>query len=181
VTRDQQLADVVREVETHAARSGWEQPAQLFALVDTADLLAREPQLAGLLGVENAAADGLTPVEQETVSDSLEELLPTILWPPEVEGCAVVLEAMTVPPDSGDVPVDAEAAAAYAAAHPDREEARIVAGVLRGGQSWCAIRQRAHDEDDMVLTGHDLVPALLQLLHATLQPDVGDPQNSEPQ
>ena len=97
------LADVVREVELHAARAGWDQPAQLFALVETAELLQREPQLAELLGVE-ADASGLTPVEQETVSDSLEELLPTIVWPPEVAGCAVIVEALTVPPGSGDVP-----------------------------------------------------------------------------
>jgi hypothetical protein len=173
------LADVVREVELHAARAGWDQPAQLFALVETADLVQREPQLAELLGVRPGEAGGLTPVEQETVSDSLEELLPTILWPPEVEGCAVVVEAMTVPPGTPDVPDDAEAAAAYASTHPDREEARIVAGVLRSGESWCAIRQRAHDEDDMVLTGHDLVPALLELLHTTLQPDGENPQTDE--
>ncbi len=173
------LAEVVGEVEQHAARSGWDQPAQLFALVDTAELLQREPQLAELLGVDRDTAAGLTPVEQETVSESLEELLPTILWPPEVIGCAVVVEAMTVPPGSGDVPTDAEAAAAYAADHPDREEARIVAGVLRSGEGWCAIRQRAHDEDDMVLSGNDLVPALLQLLYATLEPDAGAPQNHE--
>lgn len=73
------------------------------------------------------------------------------------------------------MPADPEAAAAYASEHPDREEARIVAGVLRGGESWCAIRQRAHDEDDLVMTGPDLVPALLELLHATLDPDAGDP------
>jgi hypothetical protein len=170
------LADVVREVELHAARAGWDQPAQLFALVDTADLVQREPQLADLLGVRPGDADGLTPVEQETVSDSLEELLPTILWPPEVEGCAVVVEAMTVPPGTEGVPDDAEEAAAYAADHPDREEARIVAGVLRTGESWCAIRQRAHDEDDMVLTGNDLVPALLELLHSTLEPDGETPE-----
>jgi len=173
--REAALAEVVREVEQHAARSGWDQPAQLFAVVGTADLLEREPQLAELLGIEAADAGALTPVEQETVSESLEELLPTILWPPEVEGCAVIVEAMTVPPGSGDVPEDAEAAAEYAAAHPDRQEARIVAGVLRTGESWCAIRQRAHDEDEMVLTGHDLVPALLELLHATLEPDSGEP------
>ena len=97
------LADVVREVEAHAARSGWDQPAQLFALVETADLVEREPHLAEVLGVETPA-DGLTPVEQETTSESLEELLSTILWPPEVAGCAVVLEAMTVPPEAGQVP-----------------------------------------------------------------------------
>ena len=83
------LADVVSEIEVHASRAGWDRPAQLFALVDTGDLLRREPQLAELLGVDDAADGGLTPVEQETVSESLEELLPTILWPPEVSGCAV--------------------------------------------------------------------------------------------
>ena len=171
------LAEVVREVELHAARAGWDQPAQLFALVETAELLEREPQLAELLGVE-AAATGLTPVEQETVSDSLEELLPTIVWPPEVAGCAVIVEALTVPPGSGDVPAEVEAAAEFVAAHPDRQEARIVAGALRTGESFCAIRQRAHDEDDMVMVGNDLVPALLELLHATLEPDAGDSPNT---
>jgi hypothetical protein len=175
ITREHPLAEVVREVEVHAARAGWDQPAQLFAIVETNALLEREPHLAEVLGIEPGADGGLTPVEQETVADSLEELLPTILWPAEVAGCAVVVEAMTVPPGSGDVPEDPEAAAEYAATHPDREEARIVAGVLRTGESWCAIRQRAHDEDDLVLTGHDLVPALLELLYATLQPDVGEP------
>ena len=32
----------------------------------------------------------------------------------------------------------------------------------------------------MVLTGNDLVPALLELLHATLEPDAGEPSNHEP-
>ncbi len=172
------LGSVVREVEAHAARAGWDQPAQLFALVDTADLLQREPHLAELLGVE-AQDQALTPVEQETSSESLEELLASILWPPEVAGCAVVVEALTVPPDAEQVPTDAEAAAEYAASHPDRQEARIVAGALRSGESFCAIRQRAHDEDDLVLAGPDLVPALLELLHTTLQPEPGDPRDDE--
>ena len=172
------LADVVREVEAHASRAGWDRPAQLFALVETAELLEREPHLAELLGVD-AQAGGLTPVEQETTSESLEELLASILWPPEVSGCAVVVEATTVPPGGEDVPQDAESAAEYAAAHPDRQEARIVAGALRGGESFCAIRQRAHDEDDLVLVGPDLVPALLELLHTTLEPDAGDPREDE--
>ena len=172
------LADVVREIETHAARAGWDQPAQLFALVETADLLEREPQLAELLGVEAGRRRGAHPGRagngRRRASRSC---CRRILWPPEVAGCAVVVEATTVPPGSADVPDDPEAAAEYAAAHPDREEARIVAGVLRTGESWCAIRQRAHDEDDMVLLGNDLVPALLQLLYATLEPDAGEPPN----
>lgn len=172
------LMAVVREVEAHAARAGWDQPAQLFALVETAELLQREPQLAELLGVDPHDG-GLTPVEQETTSESLEELLPSILWPPEVVGCAVVVEAMTVPPGEGQVPEDPEAAAEYAASHPQREEARVVAGALRTGESFCAIRQRAHDEDDMVLAGDDLVPGLLELLLATLDQDAGDPEPDE--
>lgn len=172
------LAEVVREVEAHASRAGWDQPAQLFALVETTDLLQREPQLADLLGVD-AEDQGLTPVEQETTSESLDELLASIVWPAEVAGCAVVVEAMTVPPDAEQLPADAEAAAEYAAAHPEREEARIVAGALRSGETFCAIRQRAHDEDDMVLAGPDLVPALLELLHTTLESDAGDPRDDE--
>jgi hypothetical protein len=176
------LAEVVHEVEAHAARSGWDRPAQLFALVETADLLQREPHLAEVLGVgaqDHGPTRGLTPVEQETTSESLDEVLSSILWPPEVSGCAVVLEALTVPPDDDNLPPDPEAAAEYASAHPNRQEARIVAGALRTGESFCAIRQRAHDEDDMVLAGPDLVPALLQLLHTTLEPDVGAPRDDE--
>lgn len=173
------LEAVVLEVEAHAAQSGWDQPAQLFALVDTADLLEREPHLAELLGVGDGGDSPLTPVEQETASESLEELLGSIAWPPEVAGCAVVLEAMTVPPGAGEVPDEAEEAAAFAAAHPDKEEARIVAAALRTGETFCAIRQRAHDADDMVLVGPDLVPGLLQLLHTTLDADAGDAQTDE--
>jgi hypothetical protein len=31
----------------------------------------------------------------------------------------------------------------------------------------------------MVLVGNDLVPALLELLHTTLEPDVGDSRDDE--
>ncbi len=190
------LADVVREVEQHAASAGWEQPALLFALVDTAQLLEQEPQLAAVLGLDGdtpPAPGQITPVEQETIADSLEELLPSILWPEEVAGCAVVVEATTVPPGErgaggdgtglGDgldeVPSDPEQAAAYAAEHPEREEARVVAAVLRTGETWCAIRQRSHDEDDLVMTGPDLVPGLLELLRATLQPEGDQPDQPD--
>jgi hypothetical protein len=154
----QALEEVVLEIERHAAKSGWDQAASVFALVDTAELVQREPQLAAVLGIEGGGHGALTPVEQEPASETLEELLATILWPPEVAGCAVVLEASA---DQGG-------------AAPSPEDARIVAGALRSGESFCAVRQRAHDEDDLVLTGPDLVPGLLQLLHATLEPDAGD-------
>ncbi|MBV9830798.1 MAG: hypothetical protein JOZ82_04325 [Marmoricola sp.] len=168
----QVLEDVVVEVERHAAAAGWDRPATLYALVDTADLLQREPQLAEVLGITESGiageAGGLTPVEQEAVSDSLQDFLATIAWPPEVSGCAVVLEATTEAEGGGAEGGGDEAGGGEAG------EARIVAGILRTGESACAIRQRAHDDDDLVLVGPDLVPGLLQLLHATLEPDAGD-------
>ena len=176
------LAAAVREVEQHAARSGWDRPPQLFALVDTAELLEREPNLAQVLGIdpdEPVVAGELTPVEQEPVTGDLEDLLAEILWPPEVAGCAVVVERLTLPPgeDGHTVPTAAADAAEYVANHPNREEVRIVAGVLRGGVGYCALRVRSHDEDSSVIVGDDLVPALLELLHATLDSDAGEPDH----
>ena len=40
------LAAALIEVERHVGRSGWDQPARLFALVPTAELIAAEPSLA---------------------------------------------------------------------------------------------------------------------------------------
>ncbi len=162
----QRIEDVVLEIERHAAGSGWDQPASMFALVDTAELLQREPQLAELLGIEPGHT-GLTPVEQEPVEQTVQELLATILWPAEVAGCAVVLEA-TTGTSTGEAELE------------EGGEARIVAGALRTGQGFCTIRQRAHDEDDLVLVGADLVPGLLQLLHATLEPETDDPADEQP-
>ncbi len=59
-------------------------------------------------------------------------------------------------------------AAAYVAEHPDRQEVRIVAAVLRDGTTYCALRLRSHDDPASVVEGHDLVPGLLELLTATL-------------
>lgn len=161
---DDRIEEVVLDIERHAAAAGWDQPASLYALVDTADLLQREPQLAEVLGVGDAEPGALTPVEQEAVSDNLHDFLARIAWPEEVTGCAVVLEATT----------EREVAA------QDDGEARIVAAVLRTGETACAIRQRAHDQDDLVLVGPDLVPGLLQLLHATLDPAPGDDADHDP-
>lgn len=170
------LRESVLELEAHVAHAGWDQPAQVFALVDTAELLAQEPQLAEVLGVDGSRPGQLTPVEQETTAQSLEELLPTIAWPEQVVGCAVVVEATSAPPaEATEETSDPEAAAAYVAAHPERQEARVVAGAMRDGATWCAIRQRAHDDPDMVLSGPDLVPSLLELLHATFVPDPETP------
>lgn len=173
---DEQLAALkvaVREIEGYAAEAGWDQPARLFALVPTADLLAREPGLAQALGVDaDASPDALTPVEQEALPADrpLEDVLAEIMWPAEVQGCAAVVERLVLPPSADEaVPEDPEAAQAFAAEHPDREEVRIVAAAVRGGTTYCALRLRSRDDALDVLESPDLVPALLELLSGTLQ------------
>ena len=167
MTDGQNLAAAVREIEAHVAESGWDQPARLFALVESRDILARQPDLADQVG----DADGLTPVEQELEGEQpLEDLLGQIAWPEQVSGCAAVVERLVLPPDAdGRVPTDSLEAEEYAREHPDRQEIRLVAGVLRDGATYCALRLRAHDEETSVLTGDDLVPALLALLQETLE------------
>jgi len=169
------LQAVVRELEAHAAASGWDQPERLYALVPTAALVSREPQLADALGLpSDAEADGLTPVEQEPLAPGadLEGVLSEIVWPGEVAGCAAIAERLVLPPEAdAQIPDDPDEAQAYAAAHPARQEVRIVAAALRGGDSACALRLRSHDDPESVLTSPDLVPGLLALLHATLDPE----------
>lgn len=165
------LEAVVRELELHASELGWDQPERLYALVSTAALVAQEPGLAEALGLD-ADDDGLTPVEQEPLSagQRLEDVLAGIEWPAEVAGVAAVAERLVLPPGADDdLPTDPGAAQEYAAQHPDRQEVRMVAAALRGGGSACALRLRSHDADDLVLTGPDLVPGLLEQLHATLE------------
>ena len=63
---DPALAAAVLEIESHIAESGWDQPSRLYALVDTAALVRREPELASAMGLDDASAAGsLTPIEQE--------------------------------------------------------------------------------------------------------------------
>ena len=45
---DPALASVVLELEKHHAAMGWDQPARLYALVDTAEFVAAEPARAAL-------------------------------------------------------------------------------------------------------------------------------------
>ena len=160
------------EVERHAAASGWDQPPRLYALVETADLLRREPQLAEQLGA-TAGDDpgGLTPVEQGELPAhaSLEELLAGIAWPAEVLGAALAVERLMVPPEvEAGMPQEEAEALRWLAEHPQRQDVRLVVAVLRDGSRSSALRLRAHDEDTSVLTGTDLVPGLADALAATL-------------
>jgi len=170
---DAVLQAAVREIEAHAAEAGWDQPARLYALVPTADLLAREPALAAAMGLEQSTAAGsLTPIEQDEVpvDKPLESVLEQIMWPAEVFGCAAVVERLVLPPEADQqMPDDPRSAEEYAAAHPDRQEVRIVAGATRDGSTYCALRMRSHDDAFSVLESPDLVPALLELVRSTLE------------
>lgn len=179
---DPALASAVLEIEQHASTLGWDQPAKLFALVDTAQLVEREPALAAAMGLDDAAEQGsLTAVEQDGLDPrtALERSLETITWPADVTGCAAVVERTVLPPEAdADIPEDPQEAASYAASHPARQELRLVAGATRAGATYCAMRFRSHDDDTKVVGGTDLVPALLELLAATLA-DPTDPTDEE--
>lgn len=161
--QDSPLRRAVLEVEEHVAQAGWDRPPRLFALVATADLLAAQPELAGQVG----DPDGYTPVEQDLPpGQQIEDLLLQIGWPAEVVGCAVSMERLMLPPEAeADLPADSAAAEA-AAAHPDRQDVRIVAGSLRDGSRHATVRARTPDAP--LLEGPDLVPGLADVLEGTL-------------
>ena len=170
---DLALRAAVLELERHASEAGWDQPARLFALVLTEELLANEPGLAGVLEVDPEAdlTGSITPIEQDELPAdvAIEQLLSEMMWPEAVHGTAVIVERLVLPP-TVELPDDESAAQEVAESHPERQEVRMVAGATRSGSTYCALRLRAHDEDFSVIEGPDLVPALLQLLQSTLMP-----------
>ena len=122
------------------SREGWDQPARLFALVLTDDLARAEPALSRELGLRTTEAGGLpgalTPVEQEEFvgSGDLTRDLAHVAWPDSVYGCALATVRTFLPAAyEADVPDDPEAAAAAVAAHPERQEIRVVVGADRAG------------------------------------------------
>ncbi|MFI5712328.1 PPA1309 family protein [Kribbella sp. NPDC051620] len=167
------LGRAVIEIERHVSSGGWDQPAQLFALVPTAELLAAEPQLAAELGADDASQP-FTPVAQGELpggdDEHLADALARIEWPDGVSGCAVAVERIVLPASTeSGADSDAELAR-LAGSDPRRHEVRMVAAVLRDGDRFGAVRLRTHDEDSAVLTGVDLVPTLCQVLSLTFEP-----------
>ena len=143
------LVTAALETERHVSSGGWDQPPRLFALVRTAGL-----------------------VEQEGLphTSSLESLLGRLAWPADVDGVALAVERLVVPPEAEqDLPESPEEAAEALAAHPDRKDVRLLVAVLRDGESTCLLRQREHDSDDRVAMGRDIAPGLVHALSATLQ------------
>jgi hypothetical protein len=180
----EQLTAVMTEIEQYVAADGWDQQPRLFALVDTGDLVRREPGMAARLGLEDeldVVPGALTPVEQDGLEDvALDELLAQIGWPDEVLGCAVVNEVLVLPPGAdAEAPEDSddESAAAWAAAHPAKREVRLAVGVLRDGTRMATLRLRFDGETpadgsaDEIVVGPDLAPALADALLETFSED----------
>ncbi|MFD5426064.1 PPA1309 family protein [Streptomyces sp. NPDC127084] len=169
------LTRAVLEIDEYASGLGWDRPARLFALVDTARLRAQEPGLADQLGLSAGdQAEALTPVEQDEIPSGtpLDEFLGTIAWPDAVAGCALTVERLMLPPSAeASVPegLDESALAAWVAAHPGRQEVRMTVAVLRDGTRESALRLREKDSPTEVLTGADLVPGLAEALSATFE------------
>ncbi|MGX2994649.1 PPA1309 family protein [Streptomyces sp. JNUCC 64] len=171
------LTRAVLEIDEYVSGLGWDQPARLFALVDTDRLRSQEPTLAERLGLteeSSAASPGgsLTPIEQDEVpaGTPLDEFLGTIAWPDAVVGCALSVERLMLPPSAeASVPADLSGAklASWVARHPDRQEVRMTVAVLRDGARDSAVRLREKDSAQDVLTGADLVPGLADALTAT--------------
>ncbi|MDT9688269.1 PPA1309 family protein [Streptomyces sp. P9(2023)] len=168
------LTRAVLEIDEYASGLGWDRPARLFALVDTARLRAQEPGLASQLGLEGAETAAYTPIEQEELpkGKALDEFLGTIAWPAAVAGCALTVERLMLPPSAeASVPegLNEAALAKWVARHPDRQEVRMTVAVLRDGAREAAIRLREKDSPNEVLTGADLVPGLAEALAATFE------------
>lgn len=170
------LTRAVLEIDEYVSGLGWDQPARLFALVDTDRLRSQEPTLARRLGLaddtEGPGGGALTPIEQDEVpaGTPLDEFLGTIAWPDAVVGCALAVERLMLPPSAeAAVPKDLDGArlARWVAEHADRQEVRMTVAVLRGGRRESALRLREKDSATDVLTGADLVPGLADALTAT--------------
>jgi hypothetical protein len=166
------LQEVVLDLERHAAAAGWDAAPQLYALVQGDVLRRQEPALADELGVKGNDIAALEQPPMDTSLPSVEDALGTIVWPDLVSGCALVIERLMLPPEvEAEIPEDEDEALAFVTGHPQREEVRMVVAVLRDGTRHTALRLRQHDDENSVLTGVDLVPALANALAETLEPD----------
>ena len=164
------LPGAVADIEAHVHAGGWDAAPMLFALVRADRFIADNPETARRLGLDRVAGDALAPVEQDALPEGpLDEVLGRLEWPESVAGCALSQEILVLPPEAEAQVTDQtdEEAAARAAAHPDRREARLVVGVLRDGSATALLRLRGRDGADEVVTGTDLAPNLVDALLAT--------------
>ena len=162
------LAAAVLDVERHVGRSGWDQPSRLFALVPTAELLEAAPELAAQLGADHPEGH-LSSVEQDDFHGGLGlfEALAHLAWPATVAGCVLCVERAFLPSQyESELPDDPAQASDAVSSHPQRQELRLVTGVLRTGERHAVARVRS--DPSQLLGGPDLAPGLSTALLATL-------------
>lgn len=165
------LAQAIGEIDEHVNTLGWDTPTRIFALVKAARALAETPALAQSLGQEVIAAAQANPqhllsIEQDGLpgANTLEELLAQLAWPETVDGVAIATERIVLP-DEVEKEMPQTNQVEWVAAHPQRRDMRLIAGVLRDGSRWCVLRARDNAES---LTGPDLLPGLTDALSSTL-------------
>ena len=174
-TRQESIKEAVQEIESYVATFGWDGPIRVFALIRSSEALSDHPELADQLPSDvslNAAAsdEALFSVEQEDLppADSIEVLLAQLAWPEAVAGAAITCERITLPPEAeSEIPEDPAQAELFITKDSRRQDVRMAVGVMRTGESWCALRLKAYDDDESVLGSVDLVPELVEALTST--------------
>ena len=169
---DDALEAAVREVERHRGRDrvGSARRRCTRSRAPT-DLVRDEPELAARLGLDGASAGSADRRGPGGPHDRRADPRPAgrrSTGRPRCVGAVLVLETVALPDDVEDE-APATDAGAWAVQHPDRQEARVVVGVLRDGGRAAALRWRSHDNDDDVITGPDLAPALADALAQSLR------------
>ena len=161
------LASAVVDVERYAASKGWGRPPQLYALARKETLRSADSKTAAV--VLGRPDDALIPIEQDPLPPGEpDDVLATIEWPEDVEGCVLVTELLILPPDAGkEVPGDPATVEEWAASRPDRKKARLAVGVLRDGSYTCCLQVR---DDEGLIVAPELADDLVAALFTTFAP-----------
>lgn len=161
------LIAALMDIERHVTSQGWDQPARLFALVRTDELIRNEPSLAAHLTQGND--DALSSIEQEDfhAGEDLEATLSKMRWPASVYGCAIALESSFLPPKyEHELPTNPDEQAEFVAKHEQRQDVRVVVGALRNGARHGVGRLTSHPDE--LLGATDMVPGLTTAIAGTL-------------
>ncbi len=163
------LGSALSEILDHVDAAGWGQEPSVFALAPTAVLAQQAPDVLG-----DGADSVLTPIEQEC--PDLDAFLASAVWPEAVAGAAVAIEIVVAPPAPGDdgTPRYVVDGTDPAAGDSDgaSEQARLVAGVLRGGPDLAIMRLRHQPGEEIeTLTHPQLGTELRAALAGTFTPD----------
>ena len=141
------LVAALAEIERHVGQAGWDQPARLFALVPTAELIAAEPSLETQLARPGGLTpDALSSIEQDGfhAGEDILDALAQITWPPAVHGVAIALERLFLPATlEAELPTDADDAAVRAAKPPvfsgrGADDQVIAADAVARTDTWLA-------------------------------------------